>query len=130
MSDLLFVYGTLRPDADCEMGRDARTSLQGESRLLGSARTQGTLYNLGNYPALGPGLETISGSLYQLNNPSNTLKWLDEYEGITNALADEYERALKTVLLKDSHPVHAWVYLLKQPQARAELIPSGDWLNR
>ena len=40
---LLFVYGTLRPFADVEMAK----WLHGNARYLGSATTQGRLYDLG-----------------------------------------------------------------------------------
>jgi gamma-glutamylcyclotransferase (GGCT)/AIG2-like uncharacterized protein YtfP len=130
MTDMLFVYGTLRPDANCAMGQRARASLQRESQLVGSARTQGTLFNLGNYQALGTGSGMIVGSLYQLKDPSNTLMWLDEYEGITNTSADEYERVLRTALSNDEQPVKAWVYVLKHTAESAQIIPSGDWLMR
>jgi gamma-glutamylcyclotransferase (GGCT)/AIG2-like uncharacterized protein YtfP len=129
MTDLLFVYGTLRPQADCAMGREARARLCSESQSLGPARTQGTLYNLGNYPALGTGSGVIVGSLYQLLDPSNTFKWLDEYEGISGAPSDEYERVLRPVVAHDEFPLRAWAYLQKRPAPRATLIPSGDWLS-
>jgi gamma-glutamylcyclotransferase (GGCT)/AIG2-like uncharacterized protein YtfP len=129
MTDLLFVYGTLRPDADCAMGQRARANLQRDSHLLGSARTHGTLYNLGNYPALGTGSRVILGSLYQLKDSSNTFTWLDKYEGITGTPVDEYERVLRTVISNDEQPVTAWVYILKHTAKSAQIIPSGDWLK-
>lgn len=129
MTDLLFVYGTLRPEAHHTMGMSARARLQNESHPVGTARTQGTLYDLGEYPGLASGSGWVTGTLYQLNDQHNTLEWLDQYEDITGSPDDEYERQQRTVVRVGDQPVKAWVYVLKQASTSATIIPTGDWLS-
>lgn len=130
MPEMLFVYGTLRPDAECAMGREARPRLRSESQLLGSARTQGTLYDLGRYPGLGLGSGWVVGSVYQLNTIAKTLDWLDKYEGITGAPTDEYYRRRCAVISEGDHQILAWAYILRRVPPSATLMRSGNWLER
>ncbi len=138
MNAMLFVYGTLRPDAACAMGHEARVRLQRESQLLGAARARGTLVDLGDYPALTTGNNSVVGALVQLRDPLATLIWLDEYEGVTGALTDQYVRVRQPVIPEIDRPVQscmqawvqAWVYVLKHRATAAPAIASGNWLKR
>ncbi|MGI9520287.1 MAG: gamma-glutamylcyclotransferase family protein [Hyphomicrobiaceae bacterium] len=133
MTKYLFVYGTLMSRAKGELGTDQRRRLAAESHLLGEARINGRLFNLGNYPALG--LEKTRspfayGELLDLHDPTATFAWLDTYEGLdpTNLAQNEYRRVVHSVELLSSGSTKAWVYALNVRVDEQQLIESGRWL--
>ncbi|MCH9683057.1 MAG: gamma-glutamylcyclotransferase, partial [Deltaproteobacteria bacterium] len=62
----LFVYGTLRRRAAHPM----HTPLQAASRFVGDARVRGSLYMVGDYPALelGNAAGWVQGEVYELHD--------------------------------------------------------------
>lgn len=111
----LFVYGTLRS------GGDAVGLLRG-CRLAGTGRVAGTLYDLGDYPALvldGRGL--VEGEVWRC--PADALGRLDEYEGLPSGL---YARVRVAV-----DGTECWTYVAGPalaPRLTPERrIPSGRW---
>jgi gamma-glutamylcyclotransferase (GGCT)/AIG2-like uncharacterized protein YtfP len=112
----LFTYGTLR-----KAGRATAPLLVGCERA-GEGLVTGTLYHLGEYPALLlAGADRIRGDLWRC--PTHKLRDLDRYEGARHGL---FRRAAVRV-----NGVPAWVYVAGPrlgprltPEARIE---SGVW---
>jgi gamma-glutamylcyclotransferase (GGCT)/AIG2-like uncharacterized protein YtfP len=128
MSDIIFVYGTLRPSV-----KNSRADLfEAVAESLGEARVRGHLYNLGAYPGLVLNEASnvwVVGAIYRLHHPEPTLKILDEYEGATARSDDAYERALVTVANSEHATLQAWTYLYRGPLTGAKAMPSGDWAD-
>lgn len=111
----LFVYGTLRS------GGGAAGLLRG-CRLVGRGTVAGTLYDLGEYPALvldGGGI--VEGEVWGC--PTDVLDRLDEYEGVPGGL---YLRVPVAV-----EGTECWTYvagpLLRSMLTPERRIPSGRW---
>lgn len=95
MNNLLFVYGTLMNDIQSMIANHLKIN----SQLLGEGKAKGLLFDLGRYPGFvyDPLAETtITGHIFQMDNPEDMLKTLDEYEGITASypVDSEYRREL------------------------------------
>ena len=113
----LFVYGTLRSG---EAG-DVSPVLDG-CTLVGTGEVSGTLYHVGDYPALLlGGTQRVRGEIWRC--PADLLPRLDEHEGVDRGL---FRRAAVEVA------GHAcWIYVAGPrlgprlvPQARME---TGEW---
>jgi gamma-glutamylcyclotransferase (GGCT)/AIG2-like uncharacterized protein YtfP len=118
---LLFVYGTLRPEA----APAALRGVLGRARRLGMGRLPGLLYDLGPYPAAVPEEgcgETVRGEVLELPPSPSLLGLLDGYEG------KEYERVECSVLLDSGRTCHCWVYAYARDPGRAPIITGGDYL--
>ena len=111
---LVFVYGTLR------QGEDNHHYLL-ESEYLGQYETTAdySLYNLGEYPGLIKGHQSIVGEVYRIS--SEVLEKLDILEDIPN----EYRRESL-----DTPFGLAWIYLYQKSTQPEEEILSGDWCQR
>ena len=100
------MYGTLRRASKIKIARQ----LHANAEFLGPARMQGRLVR--SHPHRGvvrsnkPG-EWISGEVFRLNEPSQLLPVLDEYEG------PHYKRTSVSVELDSGQRLRAWMYLLK-----------------
>ena len=111
----LFVYGTLRS------GEGAAGLLRG-CRPAGTGTVAGTLYDLGEYPALVlDGRGVVEGEVWRC--PADALDRLDEYEGVPGGL---YLRVRVGV-----DGTECWTYVAG-PRLRPRLtperrIPSGRW---
>lgn len=131
MTDLLFVYGTLRRAAGHPMHR----LLARHAERVGPARYAGRLYDLGPYPAVVPDRSAgavVHGELYRMRQRDTLLPLLDRYEGCTEADGPgaEYRREAQPVERPDGTTAQAWVYLYNRPVAGRRLISSGDYLRR
>jgi gamma-glutamylcyclotransferase (GGCT)/AIG2-like uncharacterized protein YtfP len=125
----VFVYGTLRQGFD-NPGRDVLTT---HGELVGEGRVEGSLYDLGSFPALVEDDEagTVEGEVYRLENePQIGLQRLDRYEGATGSDPLPYERRERTVQLVQGGDLTAWVYVWTGSTEDADRISSGDWLDR
>lgn len=127
---LLFVYGTLRRDSGHAMSR----WLQGRAEWRGGACCEAArLYRVSWYPALVPAesgsASRVQGDLFRLHDDAATWPVLDEFEGVTGAADDEYERRRGEVLLDDGRRVCAWIYWYRRPVAGLQEITGGDWLR-
>jgi gamma-glutamylcyclotransferase (GGCT)/AIG2-like uncharacterized protein YtfP len=122
LSDLLFVYGTLRP------GAAMHGLIEGRVTVIGAATVPGSLVDLGAFPALveatGPG-ERVHGALCEI--PHGDLEALfdvlDRYEGET------FERLLDEV----SGPrgaAQAWLYRWRGDPTGRRRVPGGDYLAK
>ena len=95
-TNILFVYGTLGSGFDNPYAR----LLRARSEFLGPATITGSICKMGDYLGYRPEPKgEVHGELYRLNNPEDTLRILDEYEG------PDYER-----VLIDAGSGKAWIY--------------------
>jgi gamma-glutamylcyclotransferase (GGCT)/AIG2-like uncharacterized protein YtfP len=130
MPSKLFVYGTLRKDNRNSMSQ----LLAGKARLLGRARMQGRLFDLGEYPGLVLSRDPDSwvyGEVYALDNPDETLACLDDYEGCgpNDSVPHEFERIRNDVILESGERDIVWVYVYRGSTAGKREILSGDYLK-
>ncbi|MFT4031746.1 MAG: gamma-glutamylcyclotransferase family protein [Siphonobacter sp.] len=127
--DYLFVYGTLRRNAEMHK------VLQHQAEWISEATIGGKLYLIDWYPGLIKGTkqsERVKGEVYRLQNTDRVLFELDQYEGYYpyDEAHSDYLRRLETVELTTGEQVKAWVYLYNLPTLGLPLITSGDFLNR
>ncbi|MFM8340639.1 MAG: gamma-glutamylcyclotransferase [Methylomonas sp.] len=128
MSSYLFVYGTLRRDAQHPMAR----YLHQQARWIGSASYQGKLYQVSDYPAVVSSrysADTVCGEVYQLFT-ADLWSILDDYEECSPSFPapTEYQRVLQTVYLSNGEAISAWIYLYNRPISGLKVIESGDFL--
>jgi len=118
VSDLLFVYGTLRSDV-----AGSRFALMAaDATRVGRARVRGRLFDLGHYPGLvaaPDGDAWVGGEVHRLREPEATLARLDEYEGCAAGTPGphEFERSVEEIVLDAGDTVRAWVYHYRGPTA-------------
>jgi gamma-glutamylcyclotransferase (GGCT)/AIG2-like uncharacterized protein YtfP len=122
--DLLFVYGTLRP----EFGHGMHGLLQRNAEFEGTGAVLGRLFDLGRYPGMVLSDvvdERVIGEVYRLRPAAGpeVLRELDAYEG------DEYRREILQVKLTTGSSVDAWAYVLKEIPDGRPRIQSGDFLE-
>lgn len=158
MNNLLFVYGTLMNDIQSMIANHLKTN----SFLIGEGKAKGLLYDLGRYPGFVhmPEAETeVTGHIFQLDDPVEMLRTLDEYEGITASypVDSEYRRELIPIIRQgrtsghhattqfDSDQInvspskqqepkqekvdYCWCYIYIGNTARLKLIESGNYLE-
>jgi len=130
MTPFLFVYGTLQPGVQSDLGARERARLTASGVFLGPALAQGILLELGGYPGMMPGAGSVHGGIYKLDEPEDVFVWLDSYEGISGALDDEYCRCEIEVTLEAGARITAFAYVVKKPRAATPAIPSGRWDDR
>src|SRR6516165_7823005 len=129
MNPNLFVYGSLLARAGHPMGE----RLAREAHPIGEACLEGRLYRISWYPGLVEGTsfrERVYGEVYALDNPVQTLLWLDAYEGVAEggARGGDYARAERTARLAHGGEVRVWVYLYCGDVSRLAIVPGGRWL--
>ena len=129
--ELLFVYGTLRREADNRMQR----YLSQKARFLGEGLFQGKLFYAEGHPAARPSSsesDTVIGDLFDIRDSPKLLHTLDNYEGYD---ADNPGKSLYTRELVNIKPVsgesvvQAWIYLYNKPVSAEQKIDSGDYLQ-
>ncbi|ALR16607.1 MULTISPECIES: gamma-glutamylcyclotransferase [Vibrio] len=114
MQHLVFVYGTLRKG---EYNHHYLSS--GQFLGLHESDAQYTLYDLGPYPGVSQGHQTIQGEVYLIDD--DTLTALDKLEDVPV----EYRRE------SISTPFgQAWIYIYQDTEQLTEEIASGDWCQR
>ena len=122
MKTLLFVYGTLCRGLP-------RNHVLSDCEYLGPALTQGTLTDLGQYPAMTPGDGTVIGEVYHING-EDTLARLDEIEGFKEDIINEslYERQKQPVrLFSTGEWIDAFAYVYNQSPSLMIKIEGGDY---
>lgn len=124
---VLFVYGTLRADAN----HDMHTHVAAGGEHLGLARIRGRLLRVSWYPGLVPdaSAEWVMGELWRLRDAA-VFDELDRYEGCSpdDPAPHEYERREVTVEHL-GQPLRAWTYVYCGPQDTCTAVESGDWLQ-
>ena len=128
VGDLVFFYGTLMAGFD----RRRRAGIDDKLRFIGRGSIQGSLFDLGLYPAAVPAADGhVWGELYEMTDSPVVLAALDDIEGYHHDDPDRslYRREQTDVTLPDGDPVRAWVYFYNAPLGRASRIASGDYLE-
>jgi gamma-glutamylcyclotransferase (GGCT)/AIG2-like uncharacterized protein YtfP len=128
----VFVYGTLK------RGECRARFWPHEPMRVESATIRGRLYDLGPYPALGPGEDVVRGEVWHLapEHIGETLSSLDEVEGATRLKTAYYRRIVVSCRTDDGRDIDAWVYEfgdlnrlrdkpVVQPDARGECCWQG-----
>jgi len=128
-NDLLFVYGTLRRSSG-----DGMHPLLGMADFVGEAWWCGRLYLVDGYPGAVPDeacSARVTGELYRLADPAQTLAALDAYEecGPPYGADAEYVRTVTRVTLSDDTVRYAWIYRYNRPVDGLVRIESGDFCN-
>ncbi len=122
MEDYVFVYGSLM------RGFEPHESMSVSERaeFLGEARVVGTLYDLGEYPALVRTEEgTVEGELYRPKD-EKLIDDLDHYEEFYPDAVEEslFVRTYVNVVDRD---LQAWAYVYNDDEPDGGEIESGSW---
>jgi len=117
--EYLFVYGTLLKHFNNEVMQSLNNSLE----FVSQGELQGTLVDLGEYPAL---IEDtagkVKGEVYSMTDTDKVLTVLDEYEG------EEYSRKQQWVRI-DEEKIRCWVYVYQHaPKPEHKIIMNGDYI--
>ncbi len=120
----VFVYGTL------QRGECRAHHWPHPPRQIEDATIRGRLYNLGPYPALAPGDDTVAGELWTIapEHFQETLAVLDEVEAAAGT-GQLYQRRLVMCSTASGREVAAYVYFYARPHALAAyptIAPSAD----
>jgi gamma-glutamylcyclotransferase (GGCT)/AIG2-like uncharacterized protein YtfP len=102
------------------------------ARYLGVATVRAKLYDLGEYPGAVRSQvprDRIKGELYQLSEPADQLKELDELEEFypTRPGKSLFVRRSVRVRLEDGNQSLAWIYLLNRKPQNARALRLGDY---
>ena len=121
-SNKLFVYGTLK------RGGELHPELASQkTRFLGPAKIQGRLFRIKgeSYPGAVPvdSQQYIKGELYELEQPDEALRKIDEIEGCDEGL---FERRLVDVWAGNKK-TKAWAYFYAKPLKKSPPIASGHF---
>lgn len=119
-----FVYGTLRQGgALAHLWPTAPLSVE-------PATTVGELYDLGRYPALLPGEDTVAGELWTFAPDAMpaVLERIDRVEGYANSANDLYRRAvvLAQVAASDCHSAFAYFFARPLSAHARRIMPDAD----
>ena len=128
MADLVFFYGTLMAGFD----RRRRAGIDNKLTYIGRGSIQGSLFDLGLYPAAVPAPDgDIWGEVYEMAEPEAVLSALDDIEGYRHDDPDRslYRRQEADVALPDGGRAPAWVYFYNAPLGHAPRIVSGDYIE-
>lgn len=131
MTQSVFVYGTLRKDSPNCMFQ----LLASNSKYLGRARVHGRLYDLGDYPGVVPSVgewRWVYGEVHTLEDPSEVLFQLDEYEGCgpNDPMPHAFERTVCDAMLEDGMVLQVWIYVYRASVSGRQEIGSGDYCRR
>jgi gamma-glutamylcyclotransferase (GGCT)/AIG2-like uncharacterized protein YtfP len=117
VSDVLFVYGSLRSEFDNPFSRFVREKAQ----LIGHARVRGSIYLVGKYPGYRPEPDgEVHGEVWRMGNAEAVLAILDDYEGAP------YKRILVPTSITG---LDAWIYVYEGEVKPENRIVSGDFLT-
>jgi len=130
---LLAVYGSLVPGgrtwnsfvefAQTKGAPDIATRMP----VVCTGTVQGTLHDLGDYPGMVRGRETVKVTIIRIEDAGD-LALLDEYEEFDPAspLTSEYVREFWPVDVGGGS-IGAWVYVYQYPIPENRVVEHGDW---
>jgi gamma-glutamylcyclotransferase (GGCT)/AIG2-like uncharacterized protein YtfP len=126
INDLLFVYGTLLIE-DNQFAR----YLSANATFYCVGKIKGKFYDIGSYPGVivtGDDDYDISGTVYQLNNVEEVLRYLDPYEGFGEGEDLPYLFMREALPIKtEKGTISCWIYLYNRPVDGLSQITSGDY---
>ena len=125
MPELLFVYGTLLPG----LAPPSMRPICDRLTPVGPATVQGSLYDVGPYPAVVTGGENVvHGELLEIDG-DDTWRSFDLYEGCPGpGEGDGLFRRIRTVATTDTgESLDCWIYVYDRDLSRAKLVESGCW---
>lgn len=131
MTDLLFVYGTLRsgnPNAMADF-------LSVNAAFVCQAWYQGKMYMIREYPGVigsDQAGDRVLGEVYRLRDAQSVLAHLDAYEECSahHASPTEYQRVETYVQTLDGEKLESvWIYLYQWSLQGKALIEGGDFMQ-
>lgn len=129
MSDLLFVYGTLRQGNTNDMA----TYLANHALFVAGGWFQGQMYQISYYPgviASDNAHDRVYGEVYRLHDARAALAVLDDYEECSSLHTHptEYIRTQVKIQAIDGTTLESvWIYIYQRNVAALKLIESGDF---
>ncbi len=127
VTDLLFVYGTLRWASPAPVAM----TLRQEGWLVGQAWAPGRLYRIADYPGFVPdtGGGHVQGDLIGLRDPDRMLALLDDYEECSPRFPEprEYRREILRVETSEGFR-DAWTYIYARPTIELTPIEGGIFM--
>lgn len=113
--DRVFAYGTLKR-GECRAAFWPRSPVRVDKATIRAA-----LYDLGPYPAIGPGDDLVLGEVWEIRaeDMEITLDVLDQIEGYAGRHDDEYVRRTVACTLLSGEIVTAFAYFLARPERLA-----------
>ena len=123
--DYCFVYGTLK------RGQSNHHLIADVVREVVAATVAGRLYDLGPFPALGPGGDRVHGELV-LIAPAlllPTLRLLDQLEGFvpSDPRGSIYLREIAEATTDRGEVIAASLYRYNRDPATLRYLPGGEW---
>lgn len=119
----VFVYGTLK------LGQLREGAWPLRPLAVVAAVTRGSLYDLGDFPALMPGSDLVTGEIWRFAviDIPRTLKVLDAIEGFYGQPSDLYARLILSCRLESGQSVRAYGYQFAQdlPLEASRIGPTG-----
>ena len=123
VGDWIFFYGSLRP----VYGTQRRIGIASMVRHLGPAEVQGTLHDLGDYPALVAGSGVVRGDVYEIID-AGLAAVLDPFEGFDPAAREASLYVRERCDMVTPAGV-AWVYRYRLAVDSSTVVASGDWVT-
>lgn len=130
MSNLLFVYGTLRRGHANPMAE----FLANSAEFIGDGQFQGRMYQISYYPgvvASDDPNDCVYGEIYRLYDPQTVITVLDDYEECSaqHIQPAEYKRDITHILAMDGNLFEqVWIYLYQWPVEDKLKIASGHFI--
>lgn len=122
-----FVYGTLK------RGQSNYHLIAETVRSAVPAMVAGRLYDLGPFPALGPGDDRVRGELLLIEPTllAHTLTVLDELEGYrpTDPRGSIYVRQVVTAVTDEGEEIAANAYFYNRDTDALRYLPTGEWVG-
>lgn len=131
MSDLLFVYGTLRKGNANEMAE----YLAEHAQFITEGWFQGRMFYITYYPGVvtsETGSDCVYGEVYRLDNPETMLNVLDDYEECTERHIQpaEYKRTYVSITAINGKVYDTvWIYLYQWSVKDKSQIMTGDFMQ-
>tara|TARA_B100001094_G_scaffold333400_1_gene411504 strand:- start:2570 stop:3493 length:924 start_codon:yes stop_codon:yes gene_type:complete len=124
--DKLFVYGTLMQGEIRHQTTQQLCNGDGQS-----ARAQGRLLNLGEFPGMVYGEHTIHGEVYNIDQVYAALQTLDSIEGFYGYDSNHSLYTRTIIKIETEQGMEwAWTYIYNSEDENVQQIVSGDWRNR